>query len=50
MLEAMSNILAFSMEDKLTLGLAKKTTIEPEQKGRFGERLISFFLQDEDDE
>jgi hypothetical protein len=57
MLDAMSKILGFTMEEKQVLGLVKKQSLEgdangtPEQHQKgLGEKLINFFLQDEDDD
>lgn len=56
MLDAMSKILGFSLEEKQTLGLAKKqgfieeASKESEDKHKgIGEKLINFFLMDDDD-
>lgn len=43
MLEAMSKILVFSDEEKELLGLVKK-------KQSIGEKLINYFLADDEDE
>ena len=53
----MSKILAFTMEEKQTLGLVKKQNLledatnndQNATKG-IGEKLINFFLMDEDDD
>lgn len=56
MLDAMSKILAFTIEEKQVLGLAKKQGgIEAEgaedlQKKGIGEKLINFFLMDDEDD
>jgi len=50
MLEAMSQILWFTMEDKEALGLVKKQKLDPNEGKRnagFGDRLINYFLDDE---
>eukprot|EP00347_Sterkiella_histriomuscorum_P018330 403345918 len=67
MLDSMSRILAFSMDEKITLGLVKKQILADEGSGNtassltgaavtqqtvqkgIGEKLISFFLQDDDE-
>ena len=53
MLESMSGILAFTLDEKQSLGLAKKQNTVPndqnvDKKG-IGDRLINFFLADDDD-
>ncbi len=49
MLDTMSKILGFSMDEKQTLGLvAKKPSLE-EQRG-IKDSLISYFMQDDDEE
>ncbi|CDW82092.1 viral a-type inclusion protein repeat containing protein [Stylonychia lemnae] len=55
MLDAMSKILGFTMEEKQSLGLIKKPTTldagaEQQNTRGIGEKLINFFLQDDDDE
>ena len=56
MLEAMSKILAFTIEEKQVLGLVKKQSLlegdeaEPKQGQGLGAKLINFFLMDEDDD
>lgn len=57
MLEAMSKILVFTIEEKESLGIVKKEILqgesEPEQslinKKGFSDKLINFLLDDEDD-
>jgi hypothetical protein len=50
MLDTMSRILAFSMDEKVTLGLvAKKPSLEEQQRG-IKDSLISYFMADDDDE
>jgi len=58
MLDAMSKILGFTLEEKQILGLAKKQSLlddsqsstgDQPNKG-IGEKLINFFLMDDDDE
>lgn len=57
MLDAMSKILGFSIEEKQALGLIKKQNLdegnapgsEQNTKG-IGEKLINFFLMDDDDD
>lgn len=46
MLETMSKILAFTMEEKQTLGLVKKATLN--EKGGISDKLYSFFMQDDE--
>lgn len=55
MLEAMSKILAFTMEEKEQLGLVKKTKVaeigkDQRQVRGISDKLINFFLDDEDDD
>ena len=57
MLEAMSKILCFTMEEKQILGIVKKNSLddgEPSNVGSgpnkgIGEKLINFLLDDDDD-
>ena len=49
MLETMSKILAFTMEEKQTLGLVKKATlVDPGKGGGISDKLYSFFMQDDE--
>lgn len=53
MLDAMSKILAFTMEEKQTLGLVQKETVDGKaadsvQKKGLGGSLISFLMGDDD--
>ena len=55
MLEAMSKILAFSIEEKEQLGMVKKTKVaevgkDQRQARGISDKLINFFLDDEDDD
>ena len=51
MLDAMSKILGFSMEEKEVLGLVKKNSLEDDKQGNkgIGDKLINFLLDDEDE-
>ena len=56
MLDAMSKILAFSMEEKQELGLLKKTSgdlggeADPGAGGGFGKKFLDFLLDDDEDD
>ena len=51
MLETMSKILAFNMDEKQTLGLVKKASATDQQaagKGGIGDKLYSFFMSEDE--
>lgn len=51
MLDTMSKILGFSMEEKEILGIIKKETVDKENGGKgIKDQLYSFFMQDDDEE
>lgn len=57
MLEAMSKILVFTMEEKESLGMVKKEVLEGQTEDKtglikkgFSEKLINFLLDDEEEE